>query len=242
MCYHTVNKKMKRTEPCVFTKKRMGESRRMDQYVVIDLEMCKVPKRNRRSYRRKNEIIEIGASLLDDDFQIISEFKSFVCPKYGEIDTYIENLTGIKTSVVADAPFFEDAVAAFLEWLPENAVMTAWSDNDAHQLKVEAAAKGISNERLDRLIEEYVDCQAIFSEKMENVRAYSLSDALNIAGIDYSDGAHDALVDAHNTALLFKKLMSEETFTVSPYLSQGGEDRLSYCPFADFLSGANTAP
>ena len=55
--------------------------------------------------------------------------------------------------------------------------------------------------------------------KMNTARQYMLSEALIIAAIDdYSDGAHDALVDAINTAMLFKKIMLDKDFTLSPYL------------------------
>ena len=38
-----------------------------------------------------------------------------------------------------------------------------------------------------------------------NNKKYKLSEALSIADISYDDGAHDALVDAKNTARLFAK-------------------------------------
>ena len=40
-------------------------------YVVIDLEMCKVPKLYRRNYKHANETIQIGAVLLDSEFKKI---------------------------------------------------------------------------------------------------------------------------------------------------------------------------
>ena len=44
-------------------------------YVVIDLEMCKVPKLYRRNYKHANETIRIGAVLLDSEFKKIATFK-----------------------------------------------------------------------------------------------------------------------------------------------------------------------
>lgn len=41
-------------------------------YLVIDLEMCKVPRYYReRTYKYANETIQIGAVLLDEDFKRI---------------------------------------------------------------------------------------------------------------------------------------------------------------------------
>ena len=39
-------------------------------YLVIDLEMCKVPRyHGERTYKYANETIQIGAVLLDEDFK-----------------------------------------------------------------------------------------------------------------------------------------------------------------------------
>lgn len=46
-------------------------------YVVIDLEMCKVPKLYRRNYKHANETIRIGAVLLDSEFKKIATLRIF---------------------------------------------------------------------------------------------------------------------------------------------------------------------
>ena len=65
------------------------------QYVVIDLEMCNVAKLYRKSYPYKSEIIQIGAVLLDENFEITDKFNEYVKPKYGDLDHFIKKLTGI---------------------------------------------------------------------------------------------------------------------------------------------------
>lgn len=79
----------------------------------------------------------------------------------------------------------------------------------------------------------WIDCQQMFGERMGRKKDYNLTEALLIANIAYDDGAHDALVDARNTARLFKKLMLEEDFEVSPYFISAS-DAAGYCfdPFA----------
>ena len=66
-------------------------------YVVIDLEMCKVPKQYQSKYNYSKEIIEIGAVLLDQEYQVIGTQKQFVCPEHGVVDRFISNLTGRRT-------------------------------------------------------------------------------------------------------------------------------------------------
>ena len=47
----------------------------MSKYVIVDLEMCKVPKAVRSSkYHWSSETIQIGAVLVDDNLEIIDEF------------------------------------------------------------------------------------------------------------------------------------------------------------------------
>ena len=46
-------------------------------YVVIDLEMCKVPKLYRGNYKHANETIRIGAVLLDSEFKKIATLRIF---------------------------------------------------------------------------------------------------------------------------------------------------------------------
>ena len=57
-------------------------------YVVIDLEMCKVPKMYRnKMYKYATEIIEIGTVLLNEDFRQIATLRQYVHP---EFDRYSE--------------------------------------------------------------------------------------------------------------------------------------------------------
>lgn len=61
----------------------------MGYYVVIDLEMCRVPKTQRKHYRNKQEIIQIGAALMDSDLNVIDTYSEYVKPEYGILDNFI---------------------------------------------------------------------------------------------------------------------------------------------------------
>lgn len=213
----------------------------MSRYAVTDLEMCGVPVNRRDGYAFNQEIIEIGAVRLDDSYGITDEFKTFVAPQYGFIDSYIHDLTGISNEDTASAPVIADALEMFLEWLGKDTVMVAWSTNDAYQLRTEAHLKGIESQALEAVLDASVDSQMMFSEKMDTEKVYRLSEALAIAGIAYDEGAHEALVDARNTAMLFGKMMSDENFTLSPYIMNDSGSKGSFSPFADLLAGFSTA-
>lgn len=216
----------------------------MENYVILDLEMCNVPKAKRREgiYLR-NEVIQIGAVRLNEELEICDSFVSFVKPEYGVIDEVIENLTGIRESDVCDAPVFESVMGKFLAWLPEDAVLVSWSGNDELQIRKECGAKDLFFDRLTPLFRTWIDCQKTFDDIMDTSLCYGLSDALNVSSIAYDHNVHDALVDAKNTALLFAKMERErdKEFTLSPYISIGKGENLSYSPFADLLRVCNFA-
>lgn len=214
----------------------------MKYYAVTDLEMCKIPKAHRKRCGLSNEIIQIGAVLLNDSFEIVDSFKTLVSPRFGTVDSYIYNLTGIRQSDTVGAPSFEAAIKLFADWLPEDTTLITWSDSDEVQLTKEMRVKGIEIAEFEEILDSYIDCQELFGDKMDSIRQYSLSEALFITGIDYKNGAHDALVDAHNTALLFAKIQLEPELILSSYFSFEDEvEDFSYTPFADLLKSCAKA-
>ena len=66
-------------------------------HLVIDLEMCKVPKNYRgKNYKYASEIIQVGAVLLDEEYKEIGTLCQYVHPEFGILDYFITNLTGIE--------------------------------------------------------------------------------------------------------------------------------------------------
>ena len=191
----------------------------MGRYVIVDLEMCRVNKKQKKEtgYKYGSELIQIGAVELDEEYKVSREFSTYVKPKYGEIDGFIERLTGITNKDTSKAPSAEDAIRSFVEWLPEGAVPVSWSDSDKNQIKHETECKNIEIEGLDEYVESWLDCQRMFSEKLNSPKTYNLTEALNISGVMYTEGIHNALVDAYNTALLFAKMQTEPKLKLSAY-------------------------
>lgn len=210
----------------------------MSRYAVIDLEMCKVPKDSRRDeYPHGNEIIQIGAVLLDESLEICDSFMTYVHPEYGYVDSFIEELTGITKENTANAPGIAEAMRSFLEWIPVDAYIVSWSESDLCQICDELESKNIYYPELDMYLDDWIDCQRIFGDRLDTNRNYRLADALNMAAIYYDEGAHDGLVDAKNTALLFAKLEKELELKLSPYLSREEPERGTSNPFAELLNG-----
>ena len=190
----------------------------MSKYVVFDLEMCKVPK-HIKTENLHMEIIEIGAVLLDEAYKEVDSFKTYIKPEYGFVDNFIEKLTGITIAETKNAPETKKALEMFAEWIPDDAVLVTWSENDEHQLRKEMEYKNIDIPKLNKLLDEYIDSQLDFSDIMDSERQYSLYEALVLGDIDFDEDIHDALVDARNTALLFAKMETEEEFKFISYYS-----------------------
>lgn len=207
------------------------------QYVIVDLEMCRVPKDKRsEEYPLSSEIIEIGAVLVNEQLEIADSFKIFVAPQFGGLDDYIQKLTGITNTDLADAPAFPDALDRFLDWLPEGAVFVSWSDNDEYQLGEEAYYKNADSDEFYDFLDTWEDCQKEFGEKMHSPKTYKLSEALIIADLPFDENIHDALVDAKNTAMLFVKMKKEPELILSPYYSFGeNTSATAFRPFANLF-------
>lgn len=197
----------------------------MGTYVVIDLEMCRVPKKCRtEEYHWANETIQIGAVVLNENMEITDKFVTYVKPEYGYIDEYICKLTGITDHNVKDAPNMEEALQNFVNWIPDGATIVAWSNNDEFQIQREIRGKKLEISGIEKISSEWIDCQQIFGNRMSAEKCYRLSEALLIANIWYEDGEHDGLVDAHNTALLFAKLQTESELQLNPYYKGSSEE------------------
>ncbi len=181
----------------------------MKTYVVIDVEMCRVQKSYAcKGYRYANEIIQIGAVMMNEYYKQIGEFSSYVYPLYGKIDNFIEDLTGIGEWDVREAPMLEEVLRSMLLWIGNRDVtFYSWSETDYFQIRDEIQAKGYDETEMNRFLNEenWVDYQKVLKDRLDQSFLLSLYDALTIAELDPEGRAHNSLVDAYNTARLIEK-------------------------------------
>lgn len=185
--------------------------------IFIDLEMKPIEK----SYTEERkicgmEIIEIGAVRLNDELQEIGEYRRFVKPYLGpEIPERITELTGITQGQVADAPAFQEAITDFFAWCGTEDTIYAWSDSDLRQVRKELRLKRpdlMEDEAVLARLANWKDFQKSFTGMMHLHKRLSLENAVNLAGMDFSGRAHDALTDARNTADLYRRSKDETEF------------------------------
>ena len=215
------------------------------KYVVVDLEMCGVPKfSGEHGKQLRNETIQIGAVLVDEHYKIVSTFNTYVKPELGYLDYFISKLTGITKADLIDAPYFEEAINIFMDWIPDGDVRcVSWSMSDMHQLKNEMVKKNIVNAKLSMLLDSWIDYQAPVDEKLGMEHNVSLEEALIATDIIQSGKAHDGLDDAYNTALLFVKMETNPDFELNKMYSYAKEEKtrnLSYT-LGDLFAGFQVA-
>lgn len=179
------------------------------KHIVVDLEMNIIPKKEAARKICRNEIIEIGAVMLDENHHEISAFRTYVKPEHNAvIDATIRHLTGITTEMVASAPKFKEAFRMFTAWClgtGDEVEICAWSDSDYNQVEKEMLLKEYVPTEEERCITDvaWKDFQKEFDCNLGFERQVSLAMALDMAGIDFTGRQHDALDDARNTAELF---------------------------------------
>ena len=172
-------------------------------YLVIDLEMCKVPKNYRgKNYKYASEIIQVGAVLLDEEYKEIGTLCQYVHPEFGILDYFITNLTGIEKGQIKNAPKLKDALIHMADWLGER------------EYKVFALMKP----------ERWVDYQEIFGKKYNFEQAVGLQEALMLCDIEPDGRMHDGLDDAWNTARLIEKLEKNPNYKLIYRERQEQED------------------
>lgn len=97
-------------------RERKGQSllELLDDYVVVDLETTGLDP-------SCNEIIEIGAVRVIKGV-VVDKFCSLIKPK-NEIDSFITELTGITNEMVANAPFIENILPAFCDFIGNSVIV-----------------------------------------------------------------------------------------------------------------------
>ena len=182
----------------------------MKANVVIDIEMCVVQKEYQwKDYPYEHEIIQIGAVMMDEGYEITDEFSTYVCPQYGRIDHFIQELTGIGDKEIMEAPSLEEALDHMISWLSGYEVtFYSWSRTDYVQITREIQTKGMDEEKLAVLLdkEHWVDYQQTAGKRFGKPWRMSLEDALMFAEVEPEGKQHDGLVDAKNTARLIAKM------------------------------------
>ena len=190
-----------------------------NRYVFVDYEMQPVDHRDHPDEWSiaRHEIIEFGAVMLDKNLKEISEFQSYVKPRYSEkIQETVEAMTGITAETVSDAADFSEVFNEFVKWCSSDGLtycVYAWSGADKGQLVHEIALKQIEKTpEVNYMLSHWFDFQKIFTKTIGRRLAVSLDKAVEACGLDFEGQMHDALWDARNTSNLFRLTSDKDSF------------------------------
>ena len=191
------------------------------KHVVVDLEMNPVSREFREVRRKLNEeVIEIGAVRLDENFQQEAEFQCYVKPEYGPIKKHITSLTGITQATVADKKTYAACFQDFVDWVGEEETkIYSWSMSDIKQLRSECRYK-LPDFDIGWLNARWVDLQQEFDDRLGLHNSLALKHALGAMDHKFEGTQHTALADAINTSAILTLMQDDAKFkeTMKPVL------------------------
>lgn len=177
-------------------------------YIVIDMEwnqpFSKEHIKIRNGVRLVGEIIQLGAVKMDENKNIIDKFEIKIAPRqYTVLQYMVKKVTGLTQSELRRGHKFSDAISQFRKWCGDSFLLFTWGPNDIPMLKDNLRFFGMSATWIPR----WFNAQCFFNQQTENKgRQYSIDFAMNYFGISLGGERHDALNDAHYTALIMQHL------------------------------------
>ena len=151
-------------------------------------------------------MIQIGAVKVDEQFQVVDSFSQLIQPQhYIRLHPRISRITHITQDDLADAPQFNEAVAAFAAWCGEDYALLTWGCDDISVLN-----QNMSFFKCETPLAKIYDAQRLFSEVTGTPKERKgLKAAMEMMEIDPDEENmpfHNAVNDAYYTALVFAKM------------------------------------
>ena len=179
------------------------------QYIVLDMEWNQAwpgsSAARRVPEKFRGEIIQIGAVRVTDRQIVGDEFQVLIKPKvFRKLNKKVSQLTGIKDAQLAEFGIpFPEAMEQFRDWCGDDCVFLTWGFDDIGILKENMALHQLDDTWVDR----WYNAQMIFNAQTDGATAQkALKTAMQMAGVEASRPAHDALGDAYHTAILCTRL------------------------------------
>ena len=187
------------------------------KYIILDLEWNNVY--NKRAGSFLNEILQIGAVLLDSSFNVVDTFqvtvKSALTKK---LSNKVIKLTGITNEDMLKGVSLSQAVNMYNEWSPDRSITMTWSTSDLYAIVENSRAFELKN---TIKISKYLDLQTYVQGELKSMgfqinNQISLSNAALMLDISTSEfELHTAKDDSLVAALILKKTYNNERFPLN---------------------------
>lgn len=183
-------------------------------YVILDMEWDSVYHKLHKRFI--NQILQIGAVKLDENFNITDIFDVTVKSSVSNrVSSRFTELTGITKDMILGGVPLNDAVKQYNNWLGDNTVTITWSNSDLYTI-AENEKYLLKDTKFK--IEKYLDLQKFIQGELallghECKSQISLADAAKLLGITTDNyDLHTAKDDSLLCAALLKKQYNEPAF------------------------------
>lgn len=211
-------------------------------HIFVDLEFMDGDRKFRKlpKFCRK-EIIQFGAVVLDDNFQEVDSFNSYVKPQCSlKLKKHFTEFTGITDEQAFGAPVFEEVLQSFCEWclkFGSERIIYEWSTTDLHQILFEVRAKELEPSAEEaEVLQDWQDAQKIYGDAVETDTQIALETAVWTMGEGIDGRLHDALWDARNTSRVFALLQQPERVEKAAQMLHHGSPETKFsCTLGDLF-------
>lgn len=152
-----------------------------------------------------NEIIEIGAFLINGYGEITGKFSRYIRPVLNpELSGFCRRLTSIQQHNVDTADKFDIVIEDFMDWFDYNNsefYLISWGENDKKLLRQDCLYHDIP----DGWLESCVDLKNSYKKLRNMNRHVGLKNAIVREELEFSGKHHRAIDDAANLTNLFLK-------------------------------------
>lgn len=186
------------------------------QYVVIDLEW-------NGSYSKKahgyfNEIIEVGAVKVNENMQILDEFRAAIKPVVSKkLSSIVTDLTNITAEELEDGTTFAGMMRQLSRWIgSEPSTVLTWSTTDL--LVLMENCRFFYGQQEIPFLKNYMDFQVYAQQRMnvDTSQQLGLARAGELLGIPEDDmSLHRALDDSKLTAAILQKVYDADSFSAA---------------------------
>jgi DNA polymerase-3 subunit alpha (Gram-positive type) len=159
------------------------------------------------------DIIEIGAVKVDSAYRVTDRFRELVRPElFPVLTASVKKLTRISQEELRMKDTLREVLPRFLQWCGGDHLFGEWGTSDELALRQNAEAYGIElpGDISFSDLQEKFDRDYLYEEQR-----CSLGRAVEIMGVRIK-GAHDALYDCVNTALIYEKWMPDTLDILNP--------------------------
>jgi inhibitor of KinA sporulation pathway (predicted exonuclease) len=158
----------------------------------------------------KQEIIEIGAVMLDAYGEELGTFNRFVRPiLHPDLSFFCKGLTGIEQRTVDKASTFQEVIESFQDWAEvfyEDYRLCAWGSFDEKMLYQDCNLHDIETDWLD---DKCLNIKRQFQELKGLRQPWGLKKTIDKLGFEWSGTAHSGIDDAINLSKIFLEYRDE---------------------------------